>query len=283
MATSSTRAARVRTLHDARAPRSDNVVYASRARPRRRAQGDPFPFTVRHGDDAMYSNGDDNILLARPGADLSRSAGAGASRLAVAPRHPPDNSPRRAPCSGVVCGPGPRRRRSRRRRDLATDVVARPEAPIESSPRRPARIPRDRPPRRGRTRGPAHRREVAATTTSRWPARAATCGRAAASRDAGAWHTPSRRRGASTRTSARTWATTRSSLRPPPPARPASAPAATRCRSTARRARRSHRRPCRPPTRPPSPRPRIRRPSRRPSRRSGLYCRRPRRPRRPSA
>merc|ERR1711903_192166 len=89
----------------------------------------------------MYSNSVGNFLVARPGADLSRSAGAGASRLAVAPRHPPDNSPRRAPRSGVVRGPGPRRRGSRRRRDLATDVVARPEAPIESFALRPARQP----------------------------------------------------------------------------------------------------------------------------------------------
>merc|ERR1712091_192194 len=85
------------------------------------------------GDDAMYFNGDDNELRARPGADLSRGA--------RAPRRPSESSSRRAPRSGVVRGPGPRRRGSRRRRDLATDGVARPEAPIESFAPRPARRP----------------------------------------------------------------------------------------------------------------------------------------------
>ena len=56
------------------------------------------------GDDAIFMKGDDNGFSARPGADLSWRAGAGASRLAGdrTPRHLPDDSFPHAPRSGII-------------------------------------------------------------------------------------------------------------------------------------------------------------------------------------
>ena len=169
-ATGSSRAARAEASRDAR-------VLRPPATPR--AQGG-------YGNDAMVAEGVGNYLYARPGAALSW--GAGASRLAVAPRHPPGKIVSSRAVLERRSRPRPRRRGSRHRRDLATDVIARPTAPIGSFAPRPTRhlagpTAASRP---GRADPRAPRRDEAATTTSRRAALETASSCAAASRDADA-------------------------------------------------------------------------------------------------